>query len=380
MFTTGSKLFIGATTLSLISTIVYGVAVGGTDGWLGTIGLLSLTIALAFITGVVIFIRDANVRSAQSDATTASSAAQPAPGASMWPAVGALGVSLLAIGVVTLPIVFLIGAVFVLAAIVEWMIQGWSERASGDTNYNAQVRKRLLHPLEFPALAALGIAVIVFSFSRIMLFLSKTGGPVAFVVVAVLIMIGGFLFAARPTLKKGLVAGVCSIAALGLISTGAVMAIDGARHIEPHEIIAKDPSICASNTATEADEHSSQGLAAKANTAATIVFEDGKLYALVIGQTAPSQSITLPRGNPSNIVFKNLDREEVRLTANLGTFEEDVNGTKVTKKPITCTALVEQGGRQFLSLRMPKSSIASSTPYTFTVPGVDGSSVEIVVP
>jgi len=276
--------------------------------------------------------------------------------------------------------VFLIGAVFVLAAIVEWMIQGWSERASGDTDYNAQVRKRLLHPLEFPALASLGIAVVVFSFSRIMLFLSKTEGPVVFVVVAVLIMIGGFLFAARPTLKKGLVAGVCSIAALGLISTGAVMAIDGARHIEPHEIIAKDPSICASNTATEADDHSSQGLAAKSNTAATIVFEDGKLYALVIGQTAPAQSITLPRGNPSNIVFKNLDPEEVRLTVNLGTFEEDVNGTKVTKKPITCTALVEQGGRQFLTLRMPKSSIASSTPYTFTVPGVDGSSVEIVVP
>lgn len=380
MFTTGSKLFIGATTLSLISTVVCGIATGGTDGWLGTIGLLSLTIALAFITGIVIFIRDANVRSAQSDATTASSAAQPAPGASMWPAVGALGASLLVIGVVTHPIVFLVGAVFVLAAIVEWMIQGWSERASGDTNYNAQVRKRLLHPLEFPALASLGIAVIIFSFSRIMLFLSKTEGPVAFVVVAVLIMIGGFLFAARPTLKKGLVAGICSIAALGLISTGAVMAIDGARHIEPHETIAKNSTHCASNTATEADEHSSQGLAAKANTAATIVFEDGKLYALALGQAGPTQSITLPRGNPSNIVFKNLDPEEVRLTVNLGTFEEVVNGTPIKQKPITCTALVEQGGRQFLTLRMPKSSIASSTPYTFTVPGVDGSSVEIVVP
>jgi hypothetical protein len=29
---------------------------------------------------------------------------------------------------------------------------------------------------------------------------------------------------------------------------------------------------------------------------------------------------------------------------------------------------------------MTKSSIASKAPYTFTVPGVEGSSVEIVVP
>jgi hypothetical protein len=29
---------------------------------------------------------------------------------------------------------------------------------------------------------------------------------------------------------------------------------------------------------------------------------------------------------------------------------------------------------------MSKSSVASETPYTFTVPGVEGSSIEIVVP
>ena len=79
-------------------------------------------------------------------------------------------------------------------------------------------------------------------------------------------------------------------------------------------------------------------------------------------------------------MFKNFDAEPARLTANLGEFEKDVNGTKVTEKPVTCTTLVDKGGRSFLTLRITKSSIASKAPYTFTVPGVEGSSVEIVVP
>ena len=35
MFTTGSKLFIGATTLALLSTIAWGVLKGGDVGWTG---------------------------------------------------------------------------------------------------------------------------------------------------------------------------------------------------------------------------------------------------------------------------------------------------------------------------------------------------------
>jgi hypothetical protein len=121
-------------------------------------------------------------------------------------------------------------------------------------------------------------------------------------------------------------------------------------------------------------------VAAKSNTTATIYLENGKLSAQVLGITDRQQSITIPRSNASHIVFRNLDAERARLTANLGTFETEVNGTKVTEKPVTCTALVEQDGRQFLTLNFAKSSAASQTPYTLTVPGVEGSSIEIVVP
>ena len=59
-----------------------------------------------------------------------------------------------------------------------------------------------------------------------------------------------------------------------------------------------------------------------------------------------------------------------------------MNGTLVTEKPVTCTTLVEPDGRQFMTLVFPKSSAATAPtdPYTFTVPGVEGASVEIVVP
>jgi hypothetical protein len=57
MFTTGSKLFIGATTLSLAATIVVGSTTSGGTGSLATIGLISLTVALAFLTGIVVFVR-----------------------------------------------------------------------------------------------------------------------------------------------------------------------------------------------------------------------------------------------------------------------------------------------------------------------------------
>jgi hypothetical protein len=157
-------------------------------------------------------------------------------------------------------------------------------------------------------------------------------------------------------------------------------AVSGQRYIHEHATISNDPGVCASAEETEIDHKSSQSLSAKSNTTATVYLENGKLSAQVLGIAERQQTITIPRSNVSHIVFRNLDAEPARLTANLGTFETDVNGTKVTEKPVTCTALVEQDGRQFLSLNFAKSSAASQTPYTFTVPGVEGSSIEIVVP
>lgn len=383
MFTTGSKLFIGSSVLAIVAAVAFGVSYDGAAAWTAAIGLISVSIALLFLMAINFWVRDSNVSGMDSDATTTSAAAQERPSNSMWPAVGALGGALVAIGLVATPVVFKAGIVVLLIALFEWLVQAWSDRASSDRRFNASVRGRIMHPLEFPVLGAVGLTVIIYSFSRIMLFLSKESGPAVFVILAALITLGGFLFASRPTLKASVVAGICTIATLGLVSTGAVMAIDGEREMHEHATVSNEPAVCSSNEETEVDEKASQGVAAKSNVAATIIYNaDGELYGQQVGMGEYSRTVTLQRSNTSQIMFRNLSDETVRLTANMGAFEVDVNGTTVTEKPVTCTTLVEPDGRQFMTLVFPKSSAATAPtdPYTFTVPGVEGASVEIVVP
>ena len=387
MFTTGSKLFLGATVMSTVAAVVYGASKGGAGGWQGVVGLLSAALVFAFLFGINYFAKDGNVSAMSDNATTESPAAQPPVERSMWPALAALGVGALAVGAQSKPIVFKAGVVLLLAAAVEWMVQGWSERASGDRSYNAGLRKRMLHPLEFPLLAAAGLAAIIYSFSRIMLWIDKSGGPVVFIIAGALVLFGGFLFASRPTLKKGVIAGICTIGALGLVSTGAVMAVDGQRTIETHPTTRTDNgAACAlaeegPGTQAEVDNKGSQAVASKSAVGITVVLENGKLTAheLAIPGTLPV--VTVSRGNIVNVIFKNHDPEKRRLTVNMGEFEQDINGTKVKQHPKTCTTLVRgKDGSQFLSFILPKPSIASTQPYTFTVPGVDGASIEIKVP
>ena len=166
------------------------------------------------------YVRDSDVSAMDTAALTSSPAAAPVPGPSMWPIVAALGGVLVVVGLVTYPVVFVFGILALLAAAVEWMVQAWSERASADVLFNDSVRSRIAHPLEFPILAALGAGILVYSFSRIMLFLSKSTGPAVFAAIAALILAAGFVVAFRPTLRTGAVGVVCVVAALGLVTGG----------------------------------------------------------------------------------------------------------------------------------------------------------------
>ena len=76
MFTTGSKLFLGATVLSIVAAVVFGVSKGGADGWLGVIGLLSAAVAFFLLFCVNYYTRDGNVSGMSDNATSQSPAAQ----------------------------------------------------------------------------------------------------------------------------------------------------------------------------------------------------------------------------------------------------------------------------------------------------------------
>jgi len=391
MVTTGTKFFLGATVLAFVASIAYGVSNGGGAGWMGTVGLLHVALALALLAVVVISIRDGNVPGQEADATTTSSAAQPPPVRSGWPAIAAVGLALLVVGASTEPIVFKGGVVVLLAAAVEWMVQGWSERASTDAAYNAAIRRRLLHPIELPLLGAAGLALVIYSFSRIMLFLSKAGGPFAFVVVGALILIGGYLFASRPGLKRGLVVGVCAIGALGLVSAGAVAAIDGEREIERHPTTGDEEAAACTASEEDAegdheleevDEKGSQSVSATSGVLAEVFLRDGELTAELTGFAEPQRVLTVPRSTPSNILFTSEDDGKHRLTAYLGTVIEDANGTEIHIPQRVCTTLVEEDGQAILTVNFPKSSAATDEgdPYTLTVPGLDDQVIEVIVP
>ncbi len=371
MITTGSKLLFGACALAVGAFAVLAATNGGAVGWTATIGLSAAALALVLVAVINLSARDSTVPPLEPGAAEQSAAAQRTPVASIWPLVGAAGAGLLVVGLVTYPVVFKAGLVVLLATIVEWMIHAWSERATSDAAYNAGLRQRLLHPLEFPILAAAGLTVVIYSFSRIMLFISKSSGPAIFAVVAALVLLVGVLVAYSPGLQKGVILGVSVMAGLGLVSTGAVMALDGEREIERHETAATDPAICSSNSETGFDHNASQTVAAKSNVAATLTLSGGVLSAQQDGVGGGLSSITLQRAAEANVIFVNEDAEPVRMTAQTGLAEAS----------FTCTALVEEGGRQLLTLRLSQSTPSGTdTPFYLKVPGLDSSTIAIVVP
>jgi hypothetical protein len=385
VFPTGSKLLIAAAALATIAAIVYGVAQGGS---LGTVGLIFAAACLAGLAGVNVFTRDADVSAMDSTALTESAAARPTPPNSVWPIVGALGGVLVVVGLVTYPPVFIFGIIALLGAAVEWMIEAWSDRASADVAHNAEVRSRIAHPLELPLLALVGVAVLVYSFSRIMLWLSKTSGPALFGIIAALVLLVGFIVAFRPSIRNGAVGAVCSIAALGLIAGGASAALSGEREIEAHETtgaLATDGK-CGEAAETEADHSSSQSVAAKANVTAELTLaNDGTLTARPLGIPAGQSTLTITRANTTNVIFRNETSEPRRLVLDLGTrpvVDEETGDTvpDETEPNQICTQLADNGGSQLMTFSVAVPSWAAEQPYAFVVPGVEGARVEVIVP
>jgi hypothetical protein len=379
MFTTGSKLFFGATGLSIAGAVVFAASNGGPNGIMGTVGLVSLAVVFGFLGGVNYFNRDGTAPAMEQGVASTCAAAQPPVGRSMWPLVAAVGVAGLAIGAVATPVVFKVAVVLVLAAVVEWMVQGWSERASADAGYNAGLRKRLLHPLEFPILGAIGVAAVIYAFSRVMLTASKDAGRFIFIVVGALIVVAGFLFAGRQgKLSKGTVAGVCSIAAVALLGAGVASAVQGQRTIEEHPTTASEAEVCLEpGTSGEIDEHASQAVSLKSNVIANVYLQaDGDLVAFINGiPNEEYHEISVPRSAFVGIIFHNESGQPQRLTGRLGTF-----GTETAEEVVTCTTAVKSGKQAFLEIKIPKSSAASTTPMVLQIPGNEAQVVKIVVP
>ncbi|MFM9084145.1 MAG: hypothetical protein ACKOQ7_09770, partial [Actinomycetota bacterium] len=154
MFSSGSKYLIGISTLSLVAAVVYAFTVNPSDH--GAIAILGLMVSAGFIAGI-------GLHNNSGDAATvdeAVTAAAHTPRDSAWPMVFALGAALVLLGLATVPVVFLLGIVAMLAGGSEWLIGNWADRASVDPVFNNdRVRVKAIGPLEYPVAGALVLGV-----------------------------------------------------------------------------------------------------------------------------------------------------------------------------------------------------------------------------
>jgi len=371
MFSTGFKYFLGVTVLSVAALIMSLFVLDQLE--IAGVSISMLIAVTALLAGIAVATRDGQTTTATPDSSK-ELATQ-----SMWPLVTSIGVVLLALGLVTSSLVFFSGLVVVLGALAEWMVQSWSERASKDVKYNALARKRILNPIEFPVLAALGLGVVIYSFSRIMLAVDKSTGALLFIVLGSVVLIAGILFVLKPNLNRSLVVAICSLGAVGIFATGILSATTGMRE---ELVLAKSESHehpeCGAERSEHFDKLAEGNLSLRSSVDATIELADGKLTARVVGFNQPQNSVTVRRANSTNFIFHNLDANEYRLVADLGNRAVAEPEGK-TEKNLVCTQLTAQGSEQSLVLTINKPAPAG-TSYVLSVPGIEGQVIELVVP
>lgn len=375
MFTTGSKYYLGLSGVAAIVGVVYMIFVNPND--IGALSLFMLATAAATVAGFSLFTRDNEVESIDE----AREAAQRAPGGSIWPIVTALGAAIVLVGLATIPAWFIIGLAVLCAGGLEWMIQGWAERASADAKWNEDVRIRVIGGLEFPGLAAVVLVLIAYAFSRIMLNASKNGATVIFMVVATVVLVVGSMAALKPGFRGRVVASITAVGAVALLAVGVASAFAGERP-ELTEAAEKDHFSaehreCGAEKSKYYDKHANNTVSLRSAVIATVTVEDGKFYAQAVGLKDKVDTISVPRSSPVAVMFRNKDEKEYRLVVNLG--KHEVAETGVMEEHQDCTQLTGKNQEQILLLNIAKPAENPDEPYTFAVPGLEGE-IKVVVP
>lgn len=247
MITTGSKFFYALAGLLVAAAVVYGYATGGGEvgpismGYKGAVGdhlgyglLLFAAAASAFAGFCATAFRDADPEAGAAVLGTDAPPPATAPGASYWPVIGAFGVALTIVGLVLDNVFFVAGLIVLGAAAIEWTMQAWADRATGDPAVNREIRNRVMFPIEVPVAGALAIAVVVVGYSRVFLAASKLGAVWIAIGIAAVIFIVGTILSVRPRIRTDIVAGILAAAAVVTIGLGVFGAVAGERDFEQH--------------------------------------------------------------------------------------------------------------------------------------------------
>ena len=254
MFTTGFKFFFGIGLALATVSVFYGYTTGGNHlgplsmGWKGGVGehlgyalLLGFGVSAMTVALFLVFFRDADPAAQAHYMGVDQIPTNSLVTASFWPVVGAFGVGAMAIGLVLHSAVFVTGLVICGVVAIEWLMDAWADRATGDPEANRVLRNRVMAPIEIPALGAVIVALGVLATSRILLAASANGAVVVAGVVAVLILGIAVLFAGKPRINKNILAGAVLVLAVAVLAGGVVATVSGERDFEQHEVHHDEP-------------------------------------------------------------------------------------------------------------------------------------------
>jgi hypothetical protein len=226
---TGGKLWFVVAALATVASALYWLGTGRGE-WFGTLVLFAVAVGALLLGITATQLGDGDV-DAVSD-TDVVPVRRTLPAA--WPALAAVGGGLALVGLAGGTALLYVGIGVLAVVTIEWAIQGWAERATGDHRANKVVRDTLMSPIEIPLVAILAIAFVVLSFSRVFLALPKTGTIVAAGVLAVAILGIATLIASRPHVSGSLVTGLLALAAVAVLVGGIAGLSTGTREFEKH--------------------------------------------------------------------------------------------------------------------------------------------------
>ena len=247
MFTTGFKFFFGLALALAGAAVIAGYATGGNHvgpislGWKGGVGdhvayitLVGLAVVSGVVGLIVVAFRDADP-SAQAHYLGVESVAPTTPtSGSTWPVTAAFGAAVALLGLALSTAFFVVGLVIIVLAALEWMMHAWADQATGDPDVNAELRSRIMAPIEIPVKGFLIVAAVALATSRIFLNASKLGSVVWAGVIATVIFGLGILYVAKPKLNRNVMAGLVLATGIAVLGGGIVAAVDGEREFHVH--------------------------------------------------------------------------------------------------------------------------------------------------
>ncbi|MXZ98018.1 MAG: hypothetical protein F4Z23_03140 [Acidimicrobiaceae bacterium] len=247
MFTTGFKFFFGLFAAFCAAALVYGYTTGGNHvgplslGWKGGVGdhigygvLVGLAGVSLTISLVLVSFRDADAAAQAHLQNLAEVPTDQPVSASFWPVAASFGAGAAAVGSVLHPMVFVLGLAVIVLSTVEWTMDAWADRATGDAAVNRELRNRIMAPIEIPVIGALAVGVVVLAASRILLTVSQLAAVTVAGVVSALILGGAWVYASRPGLGRRLVRVLGAVGALLLLMGGVLAAVAGERDFHHH--------------------------------------------------------------------------------------------------------------------------------------------------